>query len=182
MALYRNIGGLDKVGVVAPFLPSDISAGGAFQTAPTTTTTTTVAPAPGEIYLDPTTQTIQVYNTSTPQVATEAPISNTSPTLTDLSGTLTSVDIVQHPDTTATTVVPTTTQTPTTVPTTSVTPVAVSPSASRIDWASALTLAGAMFIAVTGDRVIHHRPKLVFAGGIGLLYYLLNRQSSTQTT
>lgn len=74
---------------------------------------------------------------------------------------------------------PTTPQVPTEAPTG--VPISIPIVNKSPNYISLAALAGAMLIAVTGDTIIHHRSKLAFVGGIGLLYYLLNSQP-TQTT
>jgi hypothetical protein len=92
--------------------------------------------------------------------------------------------VVFQPTTADTTSIPTTTSenpllVPTTTSTTTTLPV-MQPASKLTEWLPLATLAGAAFLMITGDAVVH-RPKLFFAGGMGLLYYLLATQKP-QTT
>ena len=74
---------------------------------------------------------------------------------------------------TLTTITPVTSTPATGIPLPVTTPL---PPAQSANWVGAAVLGGSFLIALTGDRFVHHRPKLIFAGGMGLLYYLLNSQ------
>lgn len=107
-------------------------------------------------------QEVQSIMQSVPAPVPEAPLLQPPP----------AIPVTADPGTPS---LPGTTPTTPTVPTT---PTSL-PVTQAIEWLPLLTLAGATLIMLTGDEIIHHRPKLVFAGGVGLLYYLLNRSAKT---
>jgi hypothetical protein len=62
--------------------------------------------------------------------------------------------------------------------TTSHNPPAATSTTMASAWLPLLALAATVGIAVAGEAVIKHRRRLVFIGGVGLTYWLLNRKTA----
>lgn len=107
-----------------------------------------------------------IYSTPIPEVQSLPPV------VPDESGGVT-YDPVIVTATTSDTSTPTTYPTTTTVPT----PLPVDQTtAIKNNLLPLVTVAGILVVAIAGDRLIKKRGKLVFAGGIGALYYMMAKK------
>jgi hypothetical protein len=199
MGLYRNIAGFDLADNASFNLPDTEGIDGGYATTdfyegtptftPITYTTFPINEPPPTVFYDPGTTTF-IDNSPPPVTVTDTggtiplkpfpdPISPTDIKETipiDLLPPLVPIGPTTPIDTVLPPIFKPTTDTPTT-PTTSVLPLDVT-TALKNNLLPLLALAGLVVVAVKGEDLLHSKRKLVYVGGVGLLYYILAKNKT----